>query len=109
MAIVWRTERASHRMIDKGGARWGDSAHDIVCGADDQGDNAAGFDHVSDETYGLMTEGSVGNKQRKVDLSASQLFSERRCQFVFDSPVIADSAHERIMRRRKTADDSLLN
>jgi hypothetical protein len=29
--------------------------------ADDQCRNPAGFDHVSDETDGLMAEGSIGN------------------------------------------------
>ena len=59
-------------MIDKGGARRGDSAHDVVCGADHQRGDAAGFDHVSDETDGLMTEGSVRHKQREIDLGGKQ-------------------------------------
>jgi len=108
-AIVRRTEGACHRMIDEGSTRRGDSAHDVVGSADHQCGDAAGFDHVSDETDGLVAEGSVGHKQREIYLGGQQLLSDRRRQFVFNSFVLAYAAHERIMSRCKTADDSPLN
>ena len=62
-----RAEGAADRMIDKDRPRRGDFAHDIVRGADHQSRNASGFDHVSDETDGLVAERSIGNEQSEVD------------------------------------------
>ena len=55
-------------MIDEGRARRRDLAHDVVRRADHQCRDAAGFDHVGDETDGLMAERSVGNEQGEIDL-----------------------------------------
>ncbi len=61
LTIVRRTEGAADRVIDEGGARRRDFAHDVVGRADDQCRDATCFDHVGDETDGLMTERSIGN------------------------------------------------
>jgi len=66
-AVVRRTERSADRVIDKCRARRSNFAHDIESRADDQGWNTTPFDHVSDETHGLMTEGSVGDEQGEID------------------------------------------
>jgi len=107
--IVWRTEGASHRMIHEGGARRGDSAHDVVHGADDQSGDAARFDDVGDETDGLMTEGSVGNQQREIHPRASEFLRDRRRKLSFNFLVFPHSAHERIMRRSELPDNAALH
>ena len=70
LSIVRRAEGPANRMIDKGGTRRRNPAHDVVSRADDQGWNAPAFDHMGDETDGLMAKRSVGNEQRRVDLGA---------------------------------------
>ena len=67
LAVVWRTERSADRVIGECRARRSNLAHDVVSRADDQGRNTTPFDHVSDETDGLMTEGSVGDEQGEID------------------------------------------
>ena len=106
---MWRSEGACYRMIDEGSTRRGDSAHDVVGRADHQCGDAAGFNHVSDETDGLVAEGSVRHKQSEIDLGGKQLLGDRRRQFVFNSFMVAYAAHERIMRRCEAADDSPLD
>jgi len=61
LAIVGRSEGAADGMIDERRARRRDFAHDVVCRADDQRRNSTCFNHMSDETDGLMAEGSIGN------------------------------------------------
>ena len=50
-------------MIDENGPRRRDLSHDVVNRADDQSRDAMAFDHMGDETDGLVAEGSIGNKQ----------------------------------------------
>jgi len=64
---VRRPESATDGMIDKSRARGRDFAHDIERGADDQCGNASAFDHVSDETDGLVTKGSIGDEEGEID------------------------------------------
>ena len=61
-AFLRRPECSSDRMIHESGARRHHFAHDVVSRADNQSGNAAPFDHVRDETDGLMAEGSVGDE-----------------------------------------------
>ena len=95
-----RAEGAAHRMIDKQRARRRDLAHDVVRRADHQGGNPLGFDHMSDETDGLVAEGSIGHEQSEIDLSLLQVVGDRRRQFVFDLAVITQAAHEGKVQRR---------
>jgi hypothetical protein len=44
-----------------------------VDGADHQGRDALAFNHMRDETDGLMTEGSIGNQQRQIHLGLLQV------------------------------------
>src|SRR5215831_505920 len=53
------------------------------------------FDDVSDETHGLMTEGSVGDKQSQVNIGSLQLPSNRRAEFVLDLLMPPDTDHKR--------------
>jgi hypothetical protein len=39
-----------------------------VCRADHHRRNSRGFDHVSNETDGLVAKRSVGHEQREIDL-----------------------------------------
>ena len=94
LTIVGRTEGAADWMIDEGGARRGDLAHDVVGRADDQRRNSTGFDHMGDETDGLMTKRSIGNQQGKIDLGFFQVMGNGRRQFVFDFCMVAQTAHE---------------
>jgi hypothetical protein len=57
-----RSESPADRMVDKGRARRCDLAHDIERSANHQRRNAVRFDDVSNETDGLVTEGSVGDE-----------------------------------------------
>jgi hypothetical protein len=53
-------------------------SQDIVRRADDQSRNALAFDHVGDETDGLMAKRSIGNEQSQVDPGLLQFSGERR-------------------------------
>ena len=61
-ALIGRPECSADGMIDECRARRRHFAHDILSRADHQGGNAARFDHVCDETDGLMAKGSVGDE-----------------------------------------------
>jgi hypothetical protein len=108
-AILRRPEGAAHRMIDERRARRRDFAHDVVGGADHQRRDAFGFEDVGDETDGLMTKGSVGNQQRKIDLSLLQVIGNRGRQITFDLLGPAHAAHKGKMKRCVCADGSVLN
>ena len=86
-----RTECAADRMIDKGGARRRDFAHDVMGRADDQCRNSACFNHMSDETDGLMAEGSIGNQQGQIDFSFFQFPRESRSELGFILFVSSDA------------------
>jgi hypothetical protein len=66
-AVARRTEGSADGMIDERCARRDDFAHDVMGGADDQRRNSPGFDDVSDETDGLVAEGSIRDEQGKID------------------------------------------
>lgn len=59
---------ATDRMIDKNGAWRRDFRHNVEYRADDKSRDSKALDHVGDETDGLMAEGSIGDKQRKVNV-----------------------------------------
>ena len=103
-----RAKRPAHRMIDEGRARRTNSAHDVMSCADDQSWNVPAFDHVSDETDGLMAEGSVGHEKGEIELGLLELGGQRGRKLVFDLAVRAHSAHERVVKRRQLADGSAL-
>ena len=69
--IIWRPKGTADRMVDEGGTGRGDLAHDVMGCANNQCGNALVFNNMSDETDGLMAEGSIGNEQGKINL---QLF-----------------------------------
>lgn len=94
LAIVRRPKSPADGMIDESGAGWSDGAHDVMSCADDQGRNGPGFDHVGDETDGLMAKWSVGHEQREVDLRLRQLIGQGRSEIVLDFLVPAHTAHE---------------
>ncbi len=95
-----RAEGAAHRMIDKQRARRRDSAHDVVRRADHESRNSLAFDHMSDETDGLVAKGSIGHEQSDIDLSLLQVVGDRRRQLIFNLAVIAQTAHEGKVQRR---------
>jgi hypothetical protein len=82
-------------MIDEGGARRRDLSQDIVRRADDQSRNASAFDHVGDETDGLMAKRSIGNEQSQVDPGLLQFLGERLRERVFNFFMAPHAAHER--------------
>jgi hypothetical protein len=108
-AVIRWPEGAAHRVIDERRARRGDLAHDVVGGADHQRWYAVAFEDMGDETDGLMTKGSVGNQQRKIDLSLLQVIGNRGRQIIFDLLGPAHAAHKGKMKRRDCADGSVLN
>jgi len=97
--LVRRAEGPADRMIDESGTRWWDFAHNVISRADDQRGNAAPFDHVSDETDGLMAERSVGDEQSEIDFRGGQFFGQRRRQHILDFMVPANASHEGEMKR----------
>ncbi len=62
-----RSKCATHRMVDKNGTRRFNLFYYIERGANDQRGNPVAFDHVSDETDGLMAERSIGYEQGQVN------------------------------------------
>ena len=100
LPVIGRTENAADWMIDEGGARRGDLAHDVMGRADDQCRNSAGFDHMSDETDGLVAERSVGDLQAQIDFSFLKSPPNSRSKLVFYHCVSSNAAHNRHVMRR---------
>ena len=61
-------EGSPHGVIDECAPRRPGFAHDVVRGADDQRRDPESFDHVCDETDGLMAERSIRDEQDEVNL-----------------------------------------
>ena len=108
LTIVRRTEGAADRMVDEGGARRGNLAHDVVGRADDQSRDSSGFDHMGDETDGLMTERSIRNQQGKIDLDFFQVMGHRGRQLLFNFCMFAQTAHERKVKWRERTNNAAL-
>ena len=87
-------------MIDEGRPRRRDLSQDIVRRAEDQSRNALAFDHVGDETDGLMAKRSIGNEQSQVDPGLLQFLGERRRKRVFNFFMAPHAAHEREVKGR---------
>lgn len=66
-AIAGSAKRPPHRVIDKHRAWRGDFGHNVKGRADNQGRDAMAFDHVGDETDGLMAERSIRHEERNLD------------------------------------------
>jgi hypothetical protein len=69
-AVAGMAEGATHRMINKDGARRRDSGHDVQHRADDQSWNGMVFDDMGDETDGLMAERSIGDEQCQINVGS---------------------------------------
>ena len=87
-------------MIGEGCPRRRHLSHDVVRRADDQSRNTLGFDHVGDETDGLMAKRSIGNEQSQVDLCLLQFSGERQRKRVFNFLMAPHAAHEREVKGR---------
>lgn len=95
-----RPEGSSHGVINKYCPGWGDLAHDIQRRARYQGGNALGFDRVRNETDGLVTERSVGDKQRQINFEVGQFASDDRRQLLFNFLLAPDAAHHGYVKGR---------
>jgi hypothetical protein len=74
---VARTAKgATHRMINKDGARRADIGHDVENSADNEGWNSMALDDMGDETDGLVTEGSVGDQQGQIHVCLRELMRD---------------------------------
>ena len=67
LAILRWSKSTSHRVIDKHRAWRRDLGKDIEHRADDQSRNAAAFNHMRNETDGLMAERSIRYEQGQID------------------------------------------
>ncbi len=99
LPVVRRTKSPADRMVDKHCARRRQSAHDVVRRADDECRNSSTFDHVSDETDGLVAKRSVRDEQREIDLGACQFTGKRWRELVFNCLMLPQAAHEGKMKR----------
>jgi len=104
LPIKGQPEGAADRMIDEGGAWRRDSAHDVMRCADDHCRNSRSFDHVGDETDGLVAERSVGYKQGEIDLCLLQIAGDGGGEIVFDLLRLSYAAHERKVKGGDAAD-----
>jgi hypothetical protein len=81
-------------------------AHDVMRRADDRCRNSACFNHMRDETDGLVAEGSVGDLQRQIDCRFLKSSPNSRSKLVFYHCVSSNAAHNRhVMRRIKVTED----
>ena len=87
-------------MIDEGCPRRRHLSHDVVRRADDQSRNALAFDHVGDETDGLVAKRSIGDEQSQVDFGLPQFSGEHRRKRVFNFLMAPHAAHEREVKGR---------
>jgi hypothetical protein len=108
-ALMGWAEGAAHRMIDEDRARRRNLANNIEGRARQQRRNALIFDDMGDETDGLMTEGSIGNEQCKIDFRFDQVLRDGGRQFGFNFLLASDPAHDRDMKGRQFTDDALLH
>lgn len=83
------TKGAPDRMVDKNRAGRSHLGHDVQSGADHQRWNSGVFNHMCDETDGLMTKRSVRDQQGQVHTGFGELLRNRGCEFVFDLWVAA--------------------
>jgi len=104
LPIAGRPEGAADRMIDEGGARRCDPAHDVVRRADHHCRDSSGFDHMGDETDGLVAEGSIGHEQSEIDLGLLQIAGDGGGEIVFDFLRLSYAAHKRKMKGSDIAD-----
>ena len=81
--------------------------HDVQDRSNNQSRDVMAFDDMGNETDGLMAEGSIGDKQGKVNMGFLQLPSNRRGEFVFDLLMPPDTAHKRNVNRRQASHDLL--
>ena len=104
LPIMGRPEGAADRMIDEGRARRRDPAHDVVRRADHHCRDSCGFDHMGDETDGLVAEGSIGYEQGDVDLCLLQIAGYGGGEIVFNLFLPSNAAHERKVKLGDAAD-----
>ena len=81
-------------MIDEHGARRRDFTHDVMDRADHQGRNSTPFDHMGDETDGLMAKRSIGDQQGEIDFGSLQVIGDGRREFILYFFMLPQSAHE---------------
>ena len=81
-------------MIDEHGARRPNFAHDVMDRADHQCRNTTPFDHMRDETDGLMAKRSIGNQQGEIDFGLLQVIGDGRREFILYFFMLPQSAHE---------------
>jgi hypothetical protein len=106
-AVSGVAKGATDRMINKDGARRADVGHDVENRPDNEGWNSMALDDMGDETDGLVAEGSIRDKQGKVNVGLLQLPSNRRGEFVFDLLMPPDTAHKRSVNGGQASHDLL--
>lgn len=87
-------EGTTDGVIDEHRARRRNLAHNVEGGAGHQRWNAVIFDNMGNETDGLMTKGSIGNKQCEVNFGVFQLPGDGRGKLGFDFFLTPDTAHD---------------
>ena len=83
--------------------------HDVQDRSNNQSRDVMAFDDMGNETDRLMAEGSIGDKQGKVNIGFLQLPSNRRGEFVFDLLMPPDTAHKRNVIGGQAPHDLLRN
>ncbi len=101
LAVVRRTKGAAHRVIDEDRSWWKDLAHNIDRRAGQQSGYPLSFEHVRNETDGLMTERSVGYEQREINFGSGQFTSDGGRKLAFNFLLAPDAAHDRDMKGRQ--------
>lgn len=94
-----RAEGTAHGVVDENGARWRNDVHNVKGCADYHCGDSVTFNDVSDETDGLVAEGSVWHQKRQIDLRALQLAGDSRSKVGFYLFVTAEPAHKRNVKR----------
>ena len=88
--------RVAQWIIEKRRPWWVHGPGDIQGAAHTQGRNASRFDVPSDQSNGLMADGSHWDEQHGINVFSQETFEELWCQFLLDTPGRVDATHEGI-------------
>lgn len=93
-AVMGRAEGAAHGVIDKNRARRRDLADNIEGRARQQCRNTLIFNHMRDETNGLVAKRSIRHQQCQVNFDLGHFPGDGGSQFGFNLLLAPDPAHD---------------
>ena len=92
--VVRRSKIVSHWSVYEQASRRFDLRCQVKPGRDTHSGDVRLFRDATNQTHGLVVEGSGGNREQNVDAVLTELLDERRRGFLNELGTIVDTAHE---------------